>query len=561
MARMYPSRLPEEVRDDPKRAAEARVFDLFERSLDDEWRVFYSVAWVLPKSKGGAMDGEADFVVSHPDQGFLVCEVKGGIVRRNGQTGQWTSEDPSGAVHEIKDPFLQSHNGKHQILAKLWEHPDWGARRVDSGQLVILPDSASANVPLAPNAPPEIVLFGPDCNRFGDRVKEVFAYWRDQKRVPALGIEGIELLTGVLARSFELANPLGIEFAHADREILHLTEEQFRVLDLLSRARRVAVSGAAGTGKTVLAMEKARRMAADGARTLFTCYNRPLADFLRSSAGGVDRLDIRTFHQLAYHVARQAGVPVADPESRDSGPEYWERTLPEALAAAVRNRGALYDAIVVDEGQDFCDSWWGPLAACLTDSTGGVLYVFYDDNQAIYRTPSAFPSGLVPVALTENLRNTKSIHALASRFYRSAAAVRSLGPEGRAVEVATVSRQDEIEKEVGRILLRLIREDGVSQDRIAVLSGLARPRSALGRGGKIGTISVTNDPIAEPGKVLLDTIHRFKGLERPVVVLAELEPLAGRDATELVYVGTTRARVHLVLVALAETLDRLQLAP
>ena len=73
--------------------------------------------------------------------------------------------------------------------------------------------------------------------------------------------------------------------ADDDRELLRLTEQQFAVLDRLRRQRRVSISGGAGTGKTVLALEKARRLAREGSGVLLTCFNRPLADNLRRSAG------------------------------------------------------------------------------------------------------------------------------------------------------------------------------------------------------------------------------------------------------------------------------------
>ena len=94
----------------------------------------------------------------------------------------------------------------------------------------------------------------------------------------------------------------------ADQEArrLVLTKDQMRVLDFLRSHRRAAVSGGAGTGKTVLALEKARRLASEGFKTLLTCYNRQLADHLSSTCAGTSDLDVMSFHQLCYRQVEKA---------------------------------------------------------------------------------------------------------------------------------------------------------------------------------------------------------------------------------------------------------------
>jgi superfamily I DNA/RNA helicase len=83
---------------------------------------------------------------------------------------------------------------------------------------------------------------------------------------------------------------------------------------------------------------------------------------------------------------------------------------------------------------------------------------------------------------------------------------------------------------------------------------------ALRSGARIGAFETTEDQTAEPSKVLLDTIRRFKGLERPVVVLTGIDDLSPEEETALLYVGLSRARVHLVVIAKDETMTRLGLA-
>jgi superfamily I DNA/RNA helicase len=61
---------------------------------------------------------------------------------------------------------------------------------------------------------------------------------------------------------------------------------------------------------------------------------------------------------------------------------------------------------------------------------------------------------------------------------------------------------------------------------------------------------------AEPAKVLLETVRRFKGLERPVIVLTGIDELPAAEEQALLYVGLSRARVHLVIVATEKTMER-----
>jgi superfamily I DNA/RNA helicase len=227
------------------------------------------------------------------------------------------------------------------------------------------------------------------------------------------------------------------------------------------------------------------------------------------------------------------------------------------LKALERLPARRFDAIVVDEGQDFRDSWWEPLQLCLADPAGGVLYVFHDDNQQVYRRAGSFPNKLADIPLHDNLRNTQRIHAATTKFYRGEP-LRAKGPEGREVECVCAETQAAVVHEVSRILHRLVREEGVPAGDVAVLTG-SWEDGPLKRGDRIGSFWTTTDQEAEPQKVLLDSVRRFKGLERPVIVLTGIDHLPPDEENALLYVGLSRARVHLAVVAAAATLGRLGL--
>jgi len=212
------------------------------------------------------------------------------------------------------------------------------------------------------------------------------------------------------------------------------------------------------------------------------------------------------------------------------------------------------DAIVVDEGQDFTDQWWHAIDWLLRDGDEGTLYIFYDDNQRIYRQRSKLPKGLVRAALTRNLRNTKPIFALGQTFYGGGEVLCS-GPEGRPPELVEATNDQSRLKALSRVLHHLIREEGVAPNDICVLTGRRVAASCVGQADHVGAfaIAVGNQPGVD--RVLLETVRRFKGLERPVIVLIEIDDI--NDSDEVMYVGVTRARLHLIVIAKLEVLKPL----
>jgi hypothetical protein len=187
------------------------------------------------------------------------------------------------------------------------------------------------------------------------------------------------------------------------------------------------------------------------------------------------------------------------------------------------------------------------------------LYVFYDGNQKIYREQPVLPACPTEFDLTRNLRNTRAIQRLAARFYPEDE-FELTGPEGRPVELVAASGANEVRKAVSRLVHRLVSEDGIPAGDIALLTGRSPKKSVLAAEATLGSVALTREP-GEAGKLLLESVHRFKGLERPVVVLAEIDGALHQQRLDLLYVGLTRARAHLAVVAAQSTLDALQARP
>lgn len=554
MARCYPDYGGGNV-PTPSRA-EQRVYVALQEQLPDDYTVFHSVAWISRLQSGEAADGETDFLVTHPQMGLLAIEVKGGGVRVDYRTGQWSSVDAQAKEHPISNPFKQAVRGKHSLLGKLREHPDWrrlGIGRIVVGHGVLLPDVANGRRLRGPDAPAEILGDNSDISQIHRWIEGVFEHWRGSgagspEASGTLGPAGIDLVRRVFARVVEVRPLLSHVAAVEDDERLRLTAEQVRVLDLLSRQRRVAVSGGAGTGKTLLAVEKAKRLAAEGFSTLLTCFNRPLADHMRALCADIDGLEVASFHQVCEAWAKAASGEGQDvlEQARLHYPrgDHFALHLPTAFTLAVEAVSKRYDAIVVDEGQDFSDEFWLPLELSLADPDRSPLYVFFDENQAVYRLASGFPMNLSPVGLSKNCRNTETIHRAAFRHYTGPSAEPPPVPGAPIVRLVEESL-DRQARAIARFVARLLTDEKFSsRDVVVLIADRARrsdyERALLATSLPSGVVWGTKSALQRA--VLIDTVARFKGLE----ALAAIVWLGTRadtlDGRETLYVGLSRAR-------------------
>jgi hypothetical protein len=534
MARMIP-----ESPVDTESTAERRLFERLRDETPNELVAFHSVAWQLPGRNGRPQQGEADFVLAHPDYGVLTLEVKGGAVRYDAQAGRWFSAGKEGETR-IKDPGRQARTSSHALGRALARSARGGGEAISFGHAVAFPDTRVPRKALRPDLPRELVLDHADVTKLPERVDGLFRHWFDPADKAPLGEDGIDLLERVLANSFELRAPLAFELAEEERELYRLTEQQYRVLDMLSRQARVAIAGCAGSGKTFLAAEKARRLAQQGFRVLLVVFNVLLADHLRRGLADEPNITVRAFYGLCREVAVEAGLDFAEePEPGEEG-EYYP-ALAAGFAEHADVMAGSFDALIVDEGQDVAKDWWLPLQILLGDPDRSPLYVFFDDNQKLFPVPSGLPFLDEPVQLTMNCRNTRRINELVMRFYKGGT-IEAPGPEGPPVDRHVYETEAELLEQLDEAVARWVGEAEVPPEDIALLTAHAAHRSALWKVDALGGIRLTDDPW-ERNRILRCSIFRFKGLERMVVGLCELDG-APENAF---YVGLSRPSVFLSL--------------
>jgi hypothetical protein len=521
MAKIFPPEPPEHS---PKSELKVRS----SLSAVDDLVVLHSVAW-QSRRNGKQSDGEADFVLLVPKRGILVLEVKGGGIEI--ADGSWYSTGRDNIRRPIKNPFDQAKDSKYALIAYLKEM-DSSFTRIPVIHGVVFPD-ISIDGMLGLNAPRAIVLDRNDLATPLATLERMFMYW--EKAYPLSGSE-IDSLVACLAPTLRVRRLLCDEIADADQALMMLTVEQAKILHLLRRIRKAAILGGAGTGKTVLAAEKARQLSESGFRTLLLCYNAPLRLHLLGALK-TSKVDVDTFHTLTVREVRRAKMKMPfEPSSA-----WYETEAPNLLKAAVGINGTRYDALLIDEAQDFAQEWLSSMQVLLANDDA-LLYLFADSHQDLYQRGWAIPDGLVEFELTINCRNTRPIAERVAGIFGDALEDRSIdGPDPRFIEV---DRREQIASYVVRLVESLLLEERIAPSQMIVLTDAAAIVSELRTMGAAEYLFTTLEGHGIP----VETIFRFKGLERDVVVLALTDKALSEDLRVLAYVGLSRAKTGLYVL-------------
>jgi hypothetical protein len=547
-------------------AGEAKALLAFQ-SLHDDFRIYHRKSWYsfdgLDGSREGVREGEADFLVLHPDLGMLVLEVKGGRIAFDGRTGEWTSTARDGREHVIKDPFLQAQRSVKAIAAKAAALSVGGQSMPEfvHGHAVVFPDCDFASGGDGVSAPRELVIDAADLARdAGGRLVEIFRLWNVRRASPPLTKKWVKKLgQHVLAPHFSLGLALGSALGWEEKALALLHEEQDICLDFLGLNPRAVVYGGAGTGKTLVAVERARRLAAGGKDVLLLCFNRPLAHHLRTICASWEALPGRvwagSYHELGRELCGLAGVAWAESpaDDRTASEAFWNETSGVLLLEATQALGEKFDALVVDEAQDFLTEWWAVLGALLKEGERSPMALFADPDQDLWNRGSVFPEGLPVFPLRTNCRNTSAIaEFLATLSGLSDAAPPRVSPwavRGEEPKVHRWSDADDEREKAGVLVAQLLLKEDIGLERVAVVGMRRLENSCLAGKAELAgfpVVPIDDDGTAgAPGALRYATPHRFKGLEADVVILLDVDGSRWSLEPRHLYVAASRARLRL----------------
>jgi len=555
---------------EPSTAGERKAFVALRDFLPEDYLVYYNIS-----IKGR----HPDFVIIGPDLGLLVLEVKDWRLDSiKSLTGDSVVLRVAEGEVEVKNPIQQARAYMLTIVDQLKTRPvlsDGHTLRFGWGYGAIFPTlkKYDVNTPslfgptLQDALGPGLVLTSEDLapGSLLRRLQGLIPNWAT-RRGP-LNPDQIDEIRGVLYPEIRVG------WGSTDEEIFRVMDrEQERLARTLGEGHRL-LRGVAGSGKTVVLIGRARylRERYPDWRILVVCFNRVLAAYLREVIGPDEHLEIFTFHGWCWRQLKATGVAIHEPPVLGERSDYWDREVPQLLLQAYeegRLRPGSYQAVLVDEGQDFAADWYRALLRTLDPETNS-LFIAVDSSQMIYRRQVSWREiGIQIVGRTRtrvlrvNYRNTAEILASAYDMIREIDAVGMTAQEPEQEYVAPeralrhgplpeVRRFDSPEAS-RRHALEWIRERlarGVAPEEILIL-GLGRPEMGrleiwlTDRGVPAGLLGGA----AQFGVVKLSTIHSAKGLDAEYVLLLNAQQLQRLDDTEarrLLYVAMTRARKEL----------------
>lgn len=522
--------------------AERTVVEALAEQLSDDWAITHSTAWTADQ-RDGQHDGECDIVALGPT-GLVAIEVKGGYISREGSRN-FFSTNRWGKKYAIKNPVDQARNAKY-ILEKVIKRHTGNSHHV--AHAIVFPDCSTKGMSqLGLDLEAGVLIDGDSLDEAGERIA---ALLHTDERRPMPDAE-FQRICELLEPEWSLGGALGLEVTKISEVAAELTDEQHRIVQGLRANPRAVITGCAGSGKSIIALRHVAEAAESGRRVLYVCYNRLLAAhqlevIKRASLREIPT--VRTFHALIKEWLEKCGVdmgPEPASEDRMGWQEYLDRL--QRLAFELVAVEEEFDAIVIDEGQDFQQSWVDHLELALADINESTFYMFLDPAQNIFW--SGVPptiDGAVFYDLTANCRTGDVLAKSIAKLLGDP--VPMCGNEGGfPVEVIECVDETSADDELRKLLHRLVNEDAVSPCDIVVQT-MARINRSRYRGKHFGNLRLvgreaTTDPapILKSNEVWIDTVHSLKGLETPVTIIVETEHIPEKHRSGLLRVGLTRA--------------------
>lgn len=518
---------------------EQRVYEALV-ALPDNYIIFHSVRWNKKYVNGKVQWGESDFVIFNPERGLLVVEVKSGGI--SCKDGKWFQTNIKTSItHQLqKSPLLQADFGKYTFLDLFSESSNQYVRDCKINSIVWFPSIRSRDtVGDMPNEyKPEIVFTQADFDNVGDSLAKAFDFYQMKSTQHSVTKADISDVINIMSPNFNVFPNLSSEANDQDYVFKKLTDEQCRLLDYLEEQEEAAIQGGGGTGKTVLAIEKARRLSSED-KVLFLCFNRMLLDYLKETyASFMPNVYFFNLHSLFRKNCGDIDE-ITDDNITNYLNNYDKYEWP-------------YKHIIIDESQDFSDEHLS-LLNDISKLSNGSFYIFYDKNQLVQRFDynSWIDKVNCRLVLTRNCRNTLSI---ASTSFASIGINKIKMNQDIVGDKPTLFFAKDKASTIDFIAnaIKYYKEQGFTKKQIVILTLKTEKKSILYPETSIGGYRISND--RKDGEILFTTARKFKGLESSIVIMVDFdeECFMNEGNRNLFYVAASRAKHILSIVGSAD---------
>lgn len=505
--------------------------------------------------------GESDMVVLIPGKGVLFIEVKshdsvtlsGGVWRYNGEVSE-------------KGPVKQASNAMYGVLNYLKEQKV-DTRDVPFGFVAWLTGGKKQDVAPSPEWKPWMILDTSDLKRdikatlseVMDQTLELKGNWSKVPSERLATVPKINEIANFLRPVVAITKTPAMRITELNENLNRAIDQQKLILEAFKGKKSpVVVPGAAGTGKTHLAISEAMRAHQRGDRTLFLCFNKVLAKYLKSQMADFALVEVHHIHSYMSQLIDQS-------PSEDHDDQWWQVQLPDLAyeALASKSTAELFDCLVVDEAQDLClENYLDVMDGSLTNglSQSPVFFfgdfthqaIYLDGEQALANLKAKMPKIFELSSLDVNCRNTKEIGESVTQLLREPDMYSGYRRTEAGV-VPTLRRLDPGEKPVAKVkeqVSRLLKT--FPPENIVILSSNKQQLKHL-----VESLRVEHTTIDLPknGKIRWGTAQGFKGMEAAAIVLIEFED--GTSSRDTFYVASTRALSELVVIMPGSAVEKI----
>lgn len=532
---------------------EQRLYECLSQ-LPDGYVFFHSARW-NEKRRRSEMSSreylewrEADFVVFYPPRGILIIEVKDGPVYFHQNTG-WHQENRR--THEVYaiDPMYQAQQSMFYFRKRLAKVLPDNRYAINTAVWFTAAEKSCISGTLPNNYQPETLLWGSDLvnpTQAEAALRKVFDYYDMHYAQPDNATT--DAVINAIMPEFGLFPTIRATHLAAETLFAKMTREQSFLLDYLDEQQVAAIHGSAGTGKTMLALQKAQRLAEDE-QVLFLCFNSFLRDHLKATNENKNLMitNLDSLYSQRTHKPLPYGTEHAV-EKENALTEFlmdWSAyTMP-------------YKHIIIDEGQDFASDHLR-LLHDIAEEQNGCFYVFYDKHQFVQGR--AFPEWLhdmdCRLVLSRNCRNTHEIALTSTRSIelderqvktRYEMADNTLSFSKPRLHIA--GNRDRMMEALDKLIEKYLKA-GISRDDIVVLSMKPEGQSLLSSTDMVWKKHHLSNT-KESGSIWMTTVRKFKGLEAEAVICIDVDAacFSNDKQRNAFYVGTSRAKLYLEMIA------------